>query len=520
MRKIAAMLVCGVLTVAWVGGLEAQQRAALPAAPPLKVNPNIIAKILPQPRMTSFDPARDGFKFSNEFHNNFISEFDIATDGLCGGMVYSALDYWKSHRRIPQQAWLPTEGSRLQSWIYNRQVNSIVSNLDKWAELFLNPGGARNDEFFRWGLEGKPGGRIDELKRFIDRGQPVPLGLRGCDEGCSGDHQVLAIGYSMGRYKGDLGAYKTDFKIFVYDPNKPGVRRTLRVDPSQHKFYYEEKPNKKWRTYMVDANWHLKIPPDIATLSRELLVTLQTGEDDMRGGNDNLDIFLERGSQPELAFRNVNMGKRWISHSTQTVPVILPSGTSYGQITGIRLVHTGRNPQRSWDNWDLRRISVTTGDAARKRLLFRTSGSPAYRFTYQNRAKLWNFAAASSANQLVATLGTGEDDLRGGNDNVNLYLLLRDGRVKRYANINKGRKWENGAVITLRLPLPAGITYRQIGGVKLQITSYGGVGGDNWDLHSLDLSTSEAGASHKLFYKDDSPLFRFTAHKSSHEWRF
>src|SRR5215472_17393503 len=61
--------------------------------------------------------------------------------------------------------------------------------------------------------------RIEELRSFIDRGTPVPLGLQG--DGNTGNHQVVAVGYDMGRYRGDLGAFETDFKIFIYDPNHP-----------------------------------------------------------------------------------------------------------------------------------------------------------------------------------------------------------------------------------------------------------------------------------------------------------
>src|SRR5262245_8036230 len=86
---------------------------------------------------TSFDPAVHGFKFSNTFVNNPV--FDVRTSGLCGGMVYSALDYYSAHMTVPQQDYEPSEGTPLRSYIYGRQVNSLERNLDKWAELKVNP---------------------------------------------------------------------------------------------------------------------------------------------------------------------------------------------------------------------------------------------------------------------------------------------------------------------------------------------------------------------------------------------
>src|SRR5262245_51943998 len=109
-----------------------------------------------QARHTTFDPARDGFRFPNSFQNvvQLPAGVNIRTGGLCGGMAYSALDYYLSHRPLPLQDYLPAEGTPLQRYIYDRQMTSLSSNVDKWAEVELNPFGARNSEFFNWGLQG------------------------------------------------------------------------------------------------------------------------------------------------------------------------------------------------------------------------------------------------------------------------------------------------------------------------------------------------------------------------------
>ena len=74
-------------------------------------------------------PMEHGFRFENTFKSAGVA--DVTVGGLCGGMSYAALD-----------------------------VTSLTSNLVKWAEVEVNPGGAGNLEFFNWGLSV----RIDELR--------------------------------------------------------------------------------------------------------------------------------------------------------------------------------------------------------------------------------------------------------------------------------------------------------------------------------------------------------------------
>ena len=185
-------------------------------------NPNLNTAAFSSKKMTGFNPLVHGFKFINSFAGIDASQ---NYGGLCGGMVYSALDYYNSHIQIPQQAYTPANRYPLQSYIYKRQAKAAQEgNWDKWGEMMFNPEGARNSEFFGWGLEMKnPGDRMNELKANIDAGRPVPLGLKQNNDADKygykkrGDHFVLAVGYDFGRYKGDKGDFIEDFKIFIYD---------------------------------------------------------------------------------------------------------------------------------------------------------------------------------------------------------------------------------------------------------------------------------------------------------------
>jgi hypothetical protein len=113
--------------------------AAAPAAAPTSATA----------RLTSFDPVKHGFHFHNSFQNSFIGPpVNMTTNGLCGGMSYSVLDYFNLQKAVPLQDYRPANSTTIQSYLYGRQVTSLVTNLDKWVEYSFNPLGARTAEFF------------------------------------------------------------------------------------------------------------------------------------------------------------------------------------------------------------------------------------------------------------------------------------------------------------------------------------------------------------------------------------
>ena len=346
---------------------------------------------------TSFDPTRHGFKFGNSFINNFISAFNVRTRGLCGGMVYSALDYFNAGMEIPQQSYAPAEGSPLREYLYKRQVDSVTRNLDKWVEYTVNPFGIRDSEFFGWGLQ-LGHGRLGELCGFIDRGRPVPIGLSKTD--ASPDHQVLAIGYDLGRYRGNINFHSGDVSIYVYDPNHPGVTRTLKPDIRQNRYYYAEVPTTSWLAYFPDSKYTASRPPVITRADNQLIVTFRTGDDDLRGGDDNVNvILLRRGGMRSIRFNNVNNGSRWIDRSTNTISRTLPATTKLEDLNGITIETTFRGGLFG-DNWNLQSLRVEARINGQPHRLLDRSGSPLFRFTgdHLRRTYHFNLPATSSTN--------------------------------------------------------------------------------------------------------------------------
>ncbi len=384
-------------------------------------------------RMTDFDPDRHGFAFVNDFRNDFIREFDVRTKGLCGGMVYTALDYYNADMPISRQDYRPAVNTRLHDYIYDRQVHSLADNADKWAELGFNPFGARNGEFFNWGLQGFNGGRLQEMRARIDRGEPVPLGLWHYGNKPGGDHQVLAIGYDTGRYRGDLGEHRGDLKIYVYDPNFPNEVKTL-VPRLRWGGYTYTDEDVAWLTYFVDGKYRPRRPPMredvrggveatrpgeaggstvrvrradkprivargtrptvIATparttaaprartglTTRELLVTIWTGADDLRGGNDNVHATLRFRGLPPLRQENLNGGRHWIGNYDQTVRIRLPRAVPLEDIVELSLT-TDFGGGLFGDNWNVDRLRVVALTPEGQRALYDRDGAPLVRFT-------------------------------------------------------------------------------------------------------------------------------------------
>lgn len=338
---------------------------------------------------TRFDPAVHGFRFANTFTNNFIPEFDWRTSGLCGGMVFAALDYFNNpHIPLPTQDYAPADGTQLRDYIYARQTNSITQggNYVRWAEYGVNPFGARNAEFYRWGFEG----RLDELRRRIDAGEPVPIGLKGCNESCQGDHQVLAIGYDVGGYNGDPSSSSAQrVRIYVYDPNFPGRTMTFTPFPAASAWWYiqadSEGVRHRWRSWFIQEYGPVR-PPTITQAPRELILRIGTGGDDLRGTNDNLNVLVTTRTGRILTFTNVNRGHPWVNDSSQDVSLPLPDGVLPQDIRSVRFQTGGGG-----DNWNLDSLQIYGVERGSLRLYFTAEGEPLVRFTGEHREERFIF---------------------------------------------------------------------------------------------------------------------------------
>ncbi len=183
---------------------------------------------LPENPPVEILPSTHGFKFINSFSGYFLpystpafmSSRKVSSKyGLCGGMCAAVYDFALAGRPIPPSMNVPKQGTRLQRYLFQRQLDSLgglgqeIVKVAQWTSLPDDtPVGTMRrtaDEFnqFHRKLDEKNlvilaliyehATRLGELSRLIFN-----------------NHQVLAYAYQSDAAGG--------LTIHIYDPNLPG----------------------------------------------------------------------------------------------------------------------------------------------------------------------------------------------------------------------------------------------------------------------------------------------------------
>jgi hypothetical protein len=183
---------------------------------------------LPENPPVQFLPSHDGFEFYNRFSGyflpfstpGFLAPKKVPSDyGLCGGMSSAAYDYILAGRRIPPGSDVPSQGSRLQRYLYRRQMDSLgplgqaVVKVAQWTTL-------PDDTLL--GTQRRTADEFAQICSRLDDQNLVVLALVYEHAGTLGElskvifnnHQVLAYAYQQ-----DASGAVT---IKIYDPNLPG----------------------------------------------------------------------------------------------------------------------------------------------------------------------------------------------------------------------------------------------------------------------------------------------------------
>jgi hypothetical protein len=180
---------------------------------------------------TNFRPSQHGFPFDNTWDKAPLTSIDLgivqipignAALGLCGGMVYAALDYFAASLPIPQdRPDPPAPGTALYDYLVQRLIDSFdLPNLPVRLMTIMNPaypdtGSAGNP------LEGRAPIIIKDswpqIRASIDAGRPAPICLENVESvsplDLGNNHQTAVWGYQM---DGNL------VTLFTYDPNISG----------------------------------------------------------------------------------------------------------------------------------------------------------------------------------------------------------------------------------------------------------------------------------------------------------
>lgn len=184
--------------------------------------------IRPQP--ARFSPSAHGFAFTNNWPSAPAVSIAIpfgsigignAASGLCGGMVFAALDYW--HAQISPPVSQPAPGTPLYQYIVRRLIDSwhIPAGVAAYYQWMNLPDGDSSLTIFGRPIVGQRGlswrtieGQWPRVRASLDAGVPAALGLvtvASANPAQLGrNHQTLACGYEIAG---------TEVTLQVYDPN-------------------------------------------------------------------------------------------------------------------------------------------------------------------------------------------------------------------------------------------------------------------------------------------------------------
>jgi len=126
----------------------------------------------------------------------------------------------------------------------------------------------------------------------------------------------------------------------------------------------------------------LSIPITFAEAGKanKLEFTFQTGGDDLRGDNDNLNVIIHYSDGRTQQVGNINGGRNWANNSMHVETITLNRAVDPSEITEIDLETTSRGGL-SGDNWDMNSVIVKAiGDGVNE-VLFSKVGFPFKRFT-------------------------------------------------------------------------------------------------------------------------------------------
>lgn len=157
-----------------------------------------------------------------------LREEHLTRYGLCGGVAFAALDYFREGWVIPQGTGPddhPTHasaaGSALRNYIWQRLLDSMqgrAAGVMFWWSLALHVVPSLGA---RWVLN-QTRREWQALTQHLDAGQPWPIGLVGRAHGSFANHQVLAYGYEA--------AGEGVAVLYVYDSCCPRSGHTIVLD--------------------------------------------------------------------------------------------------------------------------------------------------------------------------------------------------------------------------------------------------------------------------------------------------
>lgn len=313
------------------------------------------------PRL-NFVASRDGWHFVNGFETRVLPGilYDVKTGGLCGGMVMSALDYWRAGVPVPLHDpadlpvdptghRLPDEASRLRRYIFDRQMNSFLTKLTitRWLPApWLKP-----EWFHDWAVNAE----FAVVRQQLAMGRPTMLGLWGFKNWNSG-HQVLCYGYDT-----------SPVRLYVYDPNNPDEESVLTpVSPADGIRIQGAASGRKsqYRGYFWMDVYNWGETPPLSPPYRDLAIThglstTPTGPNVDVGGRLRITLTLRNQGEYPSRFKSAGIWARdplgadvdnWVGGLETGLTELQPGEEqifardigSFGQAEGVHTIGGGR----------------------------------------------------------------------------------------------------------------------------------------------------------------------------------
>jgi len=273
-------------------------------------------------------------------------------------------------------------------------------------------------------------------------------------------------------------------------------------------------------------------------------IDFKTGIDNLepKGFQKNLQLTIKIKNRAPIVMENVNANQTWPNNSVRRVVVPLSADINVMDLESIALLRTvvgswNNVDAISADNWNLDKITATaivkTNGSFVRTLILNKSGAPLFRFIYENRGNTnpnaglgvtYEFApnryggtalpkGTPGLATITAIFGTGGDDLRGGNDNVNITIRFKSKpQVVTISNINDKANWGNWSenTVTKTIPNSAELDINDIKDIELRHTGGGGIGADNWHIDKFKLTIARGREVKVLIDKVGAPLHMFT----------
>src|SRR5438067_6999475 len=182
-------------------------------------------------RVPGFTPKKCGFPFPNDFEEGPVLTLSVpligdipvgnAAGGLCGGMVFAALDLFLRELPPPPGATAPKPGTPLFKYLARRLIDSFngPAGVYKYLEWMRLPDEGHFFGLFKSIRWYTVNGEWPAIRADLDGGRPCPLGLIKVESvnplDVGDNHQILAYGYDLDEGTGQL-------TVHAYDPNEPG----------------------------------------------------------------------------------------------------------------------------------------------------------------------------------------------------------------------------------------------------------------------------------------------------------